>query len=188
MMPLHFLSVEHVKFREKFGKKKGDKFTHLLGMISGCGFFIWLFGLWISPQPRFRIPILEDCVIIMPGLNIMIYIVHLIISLPIILCSAWLGIVGVRGTGLEVSETHHTKKIITKGIYAKVRHPQYLGAILSHIGFIIMLSAFYALLSTPLIIFYNYLVAWKEEKELIKEFGEEYVEYRNQVPMFFPSF
>jgi len=151
-------------------------------------FFIWLFGLWISPQPRFRIPILEDWIIIIPGLNFILPIVHLIISIPIILYSAWLGMAGVRGTGLEVSETHHAKEIVTRGIYAKLRHPQYLGAILSHVGLSILLSAFYALLTTPLIILYNYIVAWKEEKELIKEFGEGYLEYREQVPMFLPKF
>jgi protein-S-isoprenylcysteine O-methyltransferase Ste14 len=31
------------------------------------------------------------------------------------------------------------------------------------------------------------LIAWKEEKELIKEFGEDYETYKENVPMFFPK-
>ena len=86
-----------------------------------------------------------------------------------------------------MSETHHTERVITTGIYSKIRHPQYLGAIFSHIGITILLSAFFSGLFTPLIIFYNYITSWKEEKELVKEFGKEYKEYKMKVPMFIPK-
>jgi protein-S-isoprenylcysteine O-methyltransferase Ste14 len=95
--------------------------------------------------------------------------------------------VGVMGTTLKVSETHRATEIITEGIYSQLRHPQYLGAILAHIGFSILFSGFYALLATPIIIVYNYLIAWKEEKELLKEFGTEYADYMENVPMFIPK-
>ena len=32
----------------------------------------------------------------------------------------------------------------------------------------------------------NYLISVKEEEELVREFGEEYEEYRGRVPMFIP--
>jgi protein-S-isoprenylcysteine O-methyltransferase Ste14 len=31
------------------------------------------------------------------------------------------------------------------------------------------------------------LIAWKEEKELVKEFGETYKKYKENVPMFIPK-
>ncbi len=187
ILPIHFLSVEHLKFQKKYGLEKGDKITKILGMASGWGFFIFLFGIWISPQPKFTVPIFQDLIIIIPFINYSIPLVHLIISIPIILLGAWFGIVGVKETTLEVSETHKAEKVVTTGIYSFIRHPQYFGAILSHLGISILLSSLFSLLSTPLIILYNYLTAWKEERELIKEFGKDYEEYKKNVPMLYPK-
>jgi protein-S-isoprenylcysteine O-methyltransferase Ste14 len=155
-------------------------------MTSGWGFFIFLFGIWISPQPKFIIPILQDLVLITPLINLTIPVLHLVISIPIILFGAWFGIAGVKGTSLKVAETHRPEKVVTTGIYAIIRHPQYFGAIVAHIGVSILIGAFYALLATPLIIFYNYITAWKEEKELIHEFGKDYEDYQKKVPMLYP--
>jgi len=100
---------------------------------------------------------------------------------------AWLGIAGVKEITLKVAETHQPKKIITTGIYSIIRHPQYFGAILAHVGISILLSSLYSLLSTPLIIIFNYLISWKEEKELIKEFGKDYEDYKKNVPILIPK-
>ncbi len=188
MMPIHFFSVEHVKFEEKYGKEKGGKITRIFGMASGWGFFLFLFGVWFTPQPRFTIPLLQDLVIIIPFINFPIPWTHIFIFLPFLILAAWFGIVGVRGTTLEVSETHRAVKIITTGIYSRMRHPQYFGSMLAHVGFSFLVSGWFSLLATPLIILYNYLTAWKEEKELVKEFGKEYEDYKKEVPMFLPKF
>ena len=187
MLPLHFFSVEHLKYQKKYGTDKGNKITGMLGVISGWGFFIFLFGIWISPQPRLIIPILQKPSLIIPIINFSIPLFHLIISIPFILIGAWLGIIGVKETSLKVAETHKTGKIVSTKIYSLIRHPQYLGAILAHIGFSILLSSLLSLIFTPLVILHNFLIAWKEEKELIKEFGEVYVQYKENVPMFIPK-
>ena len=88
--------------------------------------------------------------------------------------------------GLKVAETHRAESVISSGVYSRVRHPQYLGAILSHIGASFLLSAYYSILVTPLVIIINWLLCWKEERELLREFGEDYREYQNSVPMLFP--
>jgi len=59
--------------------------------------------------------------------------------------------------------------------------------VLAHIGISFLLSALFSLIFTPLVILLNILVAWKEEQELIKEFGEDYETYKEKVPMFFPK-
>ena len=50
-------------------------------------------------------------------------------------------------------------------------------------------SVFLLFVFTPLFIFMNF---WElkniEEPELVKRIGQEYVEYRNMTPMFFPGF
>jgi len=69
MVPLHFLSVEHLKFQIKYGKDKGNKITAILGLTSGWGFFTFWFGIWISPQPMFITPIFQNFVISIPIIN-----------------------------------------------------------------------------------------------------------------------
>ena len=187
MVPLHFLSVEHLKFQKKYGMDKGNKITGILGLISGWGFFIFWFGIWISPQPRLIIPFFQNPRLIIPIINFSITFFYLLISVPFIVIGAYFGIVSVRETSLKVSETHRTEKIVSTKIYSRIRHPQYFGGLLAHIGISFLLSSLFSLIFTPLVILLNFLVARKEEKELIKEFGKEYEDYKEEVPMFFPK-
>jgi protein-S-isoprenylcysteine O-methyltransferase Ste14 len=94
---------------------------------------------------------------------------------------------GAREVTLKVAETHKVEKIITTGVYSYIRHPQYFGGVLAHIGFSLLLSSYLSLIITPLIIFLNIFLSWKEEKELLKEFGDDYREYKKKVPMFIPK-
>ncbi|MHA1391589.1 MAG: methyltransferase family protein [Promethearchaeota archaeon] len=188
MVPLHFLSVEHLKFQKKYGTDKGIKITGILGLTSGWGFFIFWFGIWISPQPRLIIPIIQNSLIIIPIINYSIPFFYLLISVPFIIIGAWFGIVSVKETSIKVSETHRTEKIVSTRIYSIIRHPQYFGGLLAHIGISFLFSSSFSLVLTPLVILLNFLVAWKEEKELLKEFGETYKNYKERVPMFVPKF
>ena len=183
--PLHFKSVEHTKLQKKYGKKKGMKIGKIYGTISGTIEFIILIGLWVSPQPRFVIPIFSNLAISI--VNLSIPLLHMTISLPLIAVGAWFGIEGVRAIGMEVAETHCLpKKIITTGPYSIVRHPQYFGWILAHIGISVLLSVWYSILFTPILLTLIYLISRKEEDELIREFGKEYKDYQKEVPMLIP--
>ncbi len=190
VVPIHFLSVEHSKLENRFGEERGYKIGAALGMISGWGFFLFLFGLWISPQERFLINfggishIYFGVAIGLLYFRIPIF--HLILSLIVLLPGAYLGIKGVTEIGLKVAETHRAERVISTGVYSRVRHPQYLGAILSHIGASFLLSAYFSLLVTPLVIVINWILCWKEEKELVREFGEDYLRYQEIVPMLVP--
>lgn len=186
ILPLYFWSLEHTKLHQKFGLAKGTKIGDYLGLISGWGFFLFLFGMWLSPQPRFVIPILQDLVLVVPLINFRIPLFHLIIFVPLIIIVLWISLKGVAEVTLKVAETHRAEKVITTGIYSIIRHPQNLGALLAHIGISILLSAWYSVLLIPLLMIYIYLISWKEEKELVKEFGRDYEEYQKRVPMFIP--
>lgn len=188
MLPLHFYSVEHQKLQQKFGKKKGELIGKIFGVLSGWGYFIFMTSIWLSPQPRFYFSLMTELFLIIPIIDLKIALFHVIISSPLFFLGAWFGIKGVQETTLEVSESHRTEEIITSGIYSKLRHPQYLGAILSHIAASTLFSALFSMIATTFIIIYNYIISWKEEKELIKEFGEEYKQYKKKVPMFIPRF
>lgn len=186
VIPLHFLSVEHLKLQERYGKNKGTKIGEILGLISGWGFFFFWIGIWVSPQPRFAIQILHNKSVLVPVVNFSIPLFHLIISIPFLVLGARIAIKGVKEVTLKVAETHKTEKIVTTGVYSIVRHPQYLGALLAHVGISILLSAAYSLLFTPLMVILIYLISRKEEEELTKEFGKEYEHYKKKAPMLIP--
>ena len=189
VVPLHFISVEHSKLDGKYGTEKGKRVSSILGMISGWGFFIFLIGLWISPQPQFFLPILQHIIFTIPFFDIHLIeipYVQFIVAFAFLIPGAWLGIKGVTEIGLKESETHRPEKIITTGLYSRMRHPQYTGATLSHIGISYLFAAYYSILVTPLVILVNYILCLKEEKELVREFGEDYENYKESVPMFIP--
>jgi protein-S-isoprenylcysteine O-methyltransferase Ste14 len=181
IIPIYFLSVEHNKLEERFGREKGYKVGAALGMASGWGFFIFLIGLWISPQERFSLQVTDISLFGVPLL-------HLLFAGLFLLPGAWFGIKGVTEVGMKTAETHRAERVVTTGAYSRVRHPQYLGSILAHVGATFLLSAYYSLLVTPIVILVHYIFCWKEEQELIKEFGDEYKKYRDSIPMLIPGF
>jgi protein-S-isoprenylcysteine O-methyltransferase Ste14 len=181
------LSVEHLKLQELYGLEKGAKVGEIYGLISGWGLFFFWMGMWVSPQPRFSIPLLRNLSVLVPIVNFSIPLFHLIIFIFFLVLGAWLAIKGLIETTLRVAETHRTEKIIARGVYSVVRHPQYLGGLLSHVGISFLFSAWYSLLLTPLMVIVIYLISKKEEEELIKEFGIEYKDYKKKVPMLIPK-
>ena len=172
--------------QRKYGKDRGRKIGEIYSLISGWGFFLFWAGLWFSSQPRFIVPIFSALAVTVPVVSFMIPVLHLMIFLPFFLVGAWLGIEGVKETTLRVAETHRAERIITSGVYSFVRHPQYLGGLLVHVGVSLLLSAWYSLLSAPTMAMLVYLISRKEEEELFKEFGKEYEDYGKEVPMFIP--
>jgi protein-S-isoprenylcysteine O-methyltransferase Ste14 len=182
----YFLSLEHLKLEENYGAEKGKDIGEAFGVVSGWGFFLFWFGIWLSPQARFTIPLFQDFFVRLPVINLTVPLLHLLIFVPLFVVGAWFGIRGVTETTLKVAETHRPVRIVTTGVYSIVRHPQYLGGLIAHIGISFLLSASYSLLSTPLITAIIYFISRKEEDELLKEFGEEYAGYKNEVPMLLP--
>jgi protein-S-isoprenylcysteine O-methyltransferase Ste14 len=187
ILPLYFLSLEHTKLQKKFGEEKGRKFGDILGMISGWGFFIFLFGIWVSPQPKFNLPLLENEILIFSEFSFSIPLLHLIIFSILIIPTLWISLVGVKNVTLKVAETHRPEKVVSGGVYSLVRHPQYLGAFLAHISLTFLFSAEYSLIVTPIIAIYLFVISKKEEKELLNEFNGDYRKYMEQVPMFLPK-
>jgi len=77
----------------------------------------------------------------------------------------------------------HTTRLVDTGIYAVVRHPQYLGGILSI--FVATLLFYphwlFAVLGIPGAAIL-YLSAREEDKHLIQRFGNDYLAYVIRVP------
>lgn len=80
------------------------------------------------------------------------------------------------------------EELVTEGVYSYVRHPQYSGIFLITIAFFIQWPSLTPLIMWPILIFAYYGLAKKEEKELEKQFGQEFLEYRKRIPAFIPRF
>lgn len=77
-------------------------------------------------------------------------------------------------------------RLLTDGVYGVVRHPQYTGIFLAVFGQLVHWPTIATLALAPLIVFAYVHLARREEKRMVERFGEAYVAYRQQVPMFFP--
>jgi protein-S-isoprenylcysteine O-methyltransferase Ste14 len=77
-------------------------------------------------------------------------------------------------------------RLLTEGVYARVRHPRYVAVLLGLIS-VALFSNYLALyLLLPIGAAGLYLIVRLEEGELVERFGDEYETYRDRVPMFVP--
>jgi protein-S-isoprenylcysteine O-methyltransferase Ste14 len=117
----------------------------------------------------------------------------LVAGFILLILAAWLEVWTRRELGLrrlvglaEVSPRPTRPPLVVTGIYAKVRHPRYLGYLLGWLG-VSLLTGAYGILGLAILSFLLYLmVARLEEKELEEYYGPEYSTYARAVPRFIP--
>ncbi|MGE5306166.1 MAG: methyltransferase family protein [Alphaproteobacteria bacterium] len=78
-------------------------------------------------------------------------------------------------------------RLVATGLYGKLRHPQYAGLILTVVAFLIQWPTILTVGLAPFLIGRYMLLAREEDRELEKEFGEQFRHYRETVPAFIPS-
>lgn len=103
-----------------------------------------------------------------------------IILLAIALYMAW------KGMRIVFGEKRDPPQIITKSVFSVVRHPIYLGSILSILGLVITTLSILSFIIWLIIVIFYFYVSRHEEKLLTAKFGKEYEEYMRKVPMLFP--
>lgn len=82
---------------------------------------------------------------------------------------------------------HRSEGELAKGgIYSYIRHPQYLGFILITGGMLIQWPTLITLLMWPVLTLAYGRLAGREERELEERFGSQYLDYKSDVPAFFP--
>jgi protein-S-isoprenylcysteine O-methyltransferase Ste14 len=79
-------------------------------------------------------------------------------------------------------------RIATTGLYARMRHPQYVGFVLIMFGFLLQWPTLITLAMFPVLVWVYARLAKAEERDSIAEFGSEYERYRSRTPAFFPRF
>lgn len=77
-------------------------------------------------------------------------------------------------------------QVATAGLYAYVRHPQYVGFILIMLGFLIQWPTVITLIMFPILVGRYVRLAHREEREAFTELGEAYAEYAAHTPAFWP--
>ena len=85
---------------------------------------------------------------------------------------------------LYKAQRSHT--VATTGPYARVRHPQYIGFVIIMFGFLLQWPTLVTLLMFPILVTMYALLARREERESIAQFGDAYRQYMQDVPAFFP--
>ncbi len=76
--------------------------------------------------------------------------------------------------------------LVTRGIYRYIRHPQYTGFMLVTLGMIFEWATLPLLIMWPILAVVYYRLARKEEADMVQEFGQQYVDYRQRTGMFLP--
>lgn len=102
----------------------------------------------------------------------------LIIAGFVLLSSAW--------DVLYKAQKQHM--LAVTGLYAKVRHPQYIGFVTIMTGLLIQWPTIPTLLMFPILLVVYLNLAKREETQMVAQFGQEYKEYKKQVPAFIPKF
>ncbi|MBN8900003.1 MAG: isoprenylcysteine carboxylmethyltransferase family protein [Rhodospirillales bacterium] len=83
-------------------------------------------------------------------------------------------------------EAQRRRIIATTGVYAYVRHPQYVGFVLVMFGFLLQWPTLLTLLMFPFLVAMYVHLARTEEREVRRVFGPAYDNYAARTPGWFP--
>jgi protein-S-isoprenylcysteine O-methyltransferase Ste14 len=79
-------------------------------------------------------------------------------------------------------QSKEIERLVTNGIYSRMRHPGYSSLILMYVGFALAWGKVIILIPVALFIILTLLTAIREEVTLREKFKEEYEDYAKRVP------
>lgn len=178
MSYLYTLSVQPKKRSEEYGDKawKQCQFFRTIGgffeLISIINLILWI---W------FPLPIVDSWRI---SENIWI---GIIIGICILIPCGILLTIGIIEAGSETLAPSKDTQMYG-GIYNYIRHPQTLGEFPMFVAVSFILNSwFLVLFSTIGIVIYIPIMIYYEEKDLVRRFGKEYIEYKERTGALFPK-
>lgn len=84
-------------------------------------------------------------------------------------------------------EIRKTQRLIKEGLYKYMRHPYYFFFLFEITGFPLIPNSYYSFLLALLLYFPLVLIRIHyEEKALIEKFGQEYLDYKKEIPALLP--
>ncbi len=110
-------------------------------------------------------------------------VIRLVLAGLILAVSFYLGTKSMR---IVFNEKRDSPQVIKKDVYSFMRHPMYMAVVLFYMALILATLSLLSLAMGILIfIFYDFIAAY-EEKLLEKKLGQDYREYKKEVPRWFP--
>jgi protein-S-isoprenylcysteine O-methyltransferase Ste14 len=96
----------------------------------------------------------------------------------------WLPIFALRKAGgVSKGKSYiQTTVLVDSGVYAVVRHPQYLAGILLSLALILITQHWFIATIGVVAMVLNYFIALKADQELIEKFDDDYKRYMQKVP------
>ena len=92
------------------------------------------------------------------------------------LASAWPVLYAAKKSG----------RLATEGVYARLRHPQYVGFVLIMLGFLAQWPTILTLAMFPVLVVMYARLAAAEERQVEQEFGQAWRNYAARTPRFLP--
>jgi protein-S-isoprenylcysteine O-methyltransferase Ste14 len=111
--------------------------------------------------------------------------ISLLISVPIGIVSFIVGVNLVKKSEAVVFNNTERKAINT-GVYAKVRHPMYLGTLLILLGFTVATLSILSFIVWVIFFVFIDRMATYEEKDLVKLLDQQYLDYQRRVHKWIP--
>lgn len=104
-----------------------------------------------------------------------------------LITGAWLTLAGMVLVFAGWAQVHKASGLVTTGLYARMRHPQYLGIFLILTGWLIHWPTLPTIIMYPVLLWVYVRLAKKEEDEMHREYGQAWEEYAGKTPSFFPA-
>lgn len=114
-----------------------------------------------------------------------------VLSLPIGITLFILGWIIIIFAFFKIGITPSLRKksnLITSGIYSVIRHPIYSGTLISVLGWTVLFKSIISMIYFPLLCLLYIVATILEEKALIEEYGDEYLNYKQKVTKRFIPF
>lgn len=152
--------------------------SFLFYLLATAGFLGFSIYFWkpvpLELEPGVRLALLiAGCLVYFPGIALLLW-ARLALGKMYFVSTSF---------GAQLYANH---RLVTSGPFSIVRHPMYLGLIVASLGSLMLYQTWTTLafvLFTPFVL----RRARQEEIALAGEFGEEWQEYCNRVPAFFPQ-
>lgn len=138
--------------------------THYPGLnpLSHEAGHLWWSVLGLKGDPHFNVIHIASIVAIVGGM--------------FMLSSAWPVLYRAQRAG----------RIAQEGLYARCRHPQYIGFIVIMVGFLLQWPTLLTLLMFPLLVWRFVRLARDEEREARQHFGDLWIAYSARTPAWIP--
>lgn len=168
--------MDDLNHRKRHKERPDLAGEHTWGDVGQVILFILFFTIWIIDSFVLNLSTLPD--------GFLPWYFRVPLAVVILVLSSYLarsGLKAVFGTRRLIPV------VIREGIFNRVRHPIYLGAILLYLGMIVLTLSLLSAAFWIIIILFYYFISKYEEKILVHEFGDQYRNYMDEVPMLLPN-